>query len=255
MSPPINLDGDTVDAITMDGDSVSEVTVDGSAVFSAIPDSGVLRYDFEDDSDTTSFVDSFENGNTGTNQGGTFDTDSKFGSFALRLNGSSAYGEYPTVNETGPSTEWSVSMFLSLDQLPPDSGNNNDQYYLWEPRAEYSYAIVVGAGRDVPQGEIALLTFDGSLNYLQSGVTASTTSFLQIGAGHNGSGSYDIVTGGTIQANGALPDPNSVSDTNVIGAQPAGAGRYTDGVVDRFDIYPKQLSSAEWSDLGSGGDI
>jgi hypothetical protein len=26
MSPPINLDGDTVDAITMDGDSVSEVS-------------------------------------------------------------------------------------------------------------------------------------------------------------------------------------------------------------------------------------
>jgi len=43
MSPPINLDGNTVDAITMDGDSVSEVTVDGSAVFSAIPDSVVTR--------------------------------------------------------------------------------------------------------------------------------------------------------------------------------------------------------------------
>jgi len=38
MSPPINLDGDTVDAITMDGDSVGEVTVDGSTVFSTIPD-------------------------------------------------------------------------------------------------------------------------------------------------------------------------------------------------------------------------
>jgi len=38
MTPPINIGGDTVDAITIDGTSVSEVTVDGSTVFSAIPD-------------------------------------------------------------------------------------------------------------------------------------------------------------------------------------------------------------------------
>jgi len=37
MSPPINLDGDTVDAITMDGDSVSEVTVDRDVVFDPGP--------------------------------------------------------------------------------------------------------------------------------------------------------------------------------------------------------------------------
>lgn len=45
MSPPINLDGDTVDAITMDGDSVGEVTVDGSTVFndSLVPDAADLH--------------------------------------------------------------------------------------------------------------------------------------------------------------------------------------------------------------------
>jgi len=43
MSPPINIDGSTVDAITIDGSSVNEVTVDGEAVFSAIPDSVVSR--------------------------------------------------------------------------------------------------------------------------------------------------------------------------------------------------------------------
>jgi len=48
MSPPINLDGDTVDAITMDGDSVSEVTVDGDTVFSAIPDTLVDSFEDQD---------------------------------------------------------------------------------------------------------------------------------------------------------------------------------------------------------------
>jgi len=41
MTPPINIDGSTVDAITIDGTSVSEVTVDGSTVFRPIPDSAV----------------------------------------------------------------------------------------------------------------------------------------------------------------------------------------------------------------------
>jgi len=46
MTPPINIDGDTVDAITIDGADVSEVTVDGTQVFSAIPD-GIVD-NFED---------------------------------------------------------------------------------------------------------------------------------------------------------------------------------------------------------------
>jgi len=52
MTPPINIDGDTVDAITIDGTSVTEVTVDGTQVF-GIPDSVLTQdllawYRFED---------------------------------------------------------------------------------------------------------------------------------------------------------------------------------------------------------------
>jgi len=77
MSPPINLDGDTVDAITIDGDSVKEVTVDGSTVFSALPDSGV--------------VDSFEDTNLSEYGGDTTEatfssTDVKDGTQKLLLN-------------------------------------------------------------------------------------------------------------------------------------------------------------------------
>jgi len=57
MTPPVNIDGSTVDAITIDGDSVSEVTVDGSTVFSAIPDSVVSR-----DPDNSSAVRQYKTG-------------------------------------------------------------------------------------------------------------------------------------------------------------------------------------------------
>jgi len=44
MTPPINIDGSTVDAITIDGTEVTEVTAEGEVVFgSAIPDSVVDR--------------------------------------------------------------------------------------------------------------------------------------------------------------------------------------------------------------------
>jgi len=46
MTPPINIDGSTVGAITIDGTDVSEVTVDGSTVFSAIPDGVINQWDF-----------------------------------------------------------------------------------------------------------------------------------------------------------------------------------------------------------------
>jgi hypothetical protein len=62
MTPPINIGGDTVDAITIDGTSVSEVTVDGEVVFgSAIPDSGRYHlFDFRDNSTLTTSSGSIE---------------------------------------------------------------------------------------------------------------------------------------------------------------------------------------------------
>lgn len=48
MTPPINIGGDTVEAITIDGTSVGEVTVGGDVVFSTTPDSGISQ---EEDGD------------------------------------------------------------------------------------------------------------------------------------------------------------------------------------------------------------
>jgi len=48
MTPPINIDGSTVNAITIDGTSVKEVTVDGSTVFGSIPDSVVQQLDAQE---------------------------------------------------------------------------------------------------------------------------------------------------------------------------------------------------------------
>lgn len=57
MTPPINIDGSTVNAITIDGTDVSEVTVDGEVVFgNAIPDPDIARWAAENDNGDTSVL-------------------------------------------------------------------------------------------------------------------------------------------------------------------------------------------------------
>src|SRR6056297_2572190 len=97
MSPPIfTPDGSAVTEIVLpDGSTASEVVApDGSVVFDAgpeIPDSGVLRYEFEDDSNTTTAVDSWTDDThtayDGAINGATYTTDAKVGSMSLSFDG------------------------------------------------------------------------------------------------------------------------------------------------------------------------
>lgn len=49
MSPPINIDGNSVSVITIDGQEVKEVTVDGQTAYTAIPDSGIYLFEIAED--------------------------------------------------------------------------------------------------------------------------------------------------------------------------------------------------------------
>lgn len=71
MSPPTNIDGTEITAASIDGQDVQEITVDGQTVFSAIPDSGVSRYTFDDaDTESGTALDSWGD-NDGTISGAT----------------------------------------------------------------------------------------------------------------------------------------------------------------------------------------
>jgi hypothetical protein len=94
MSPPIfTPDGSEVSEIVLpDGETASEVVApDGSVVVvRQLADSVIARWNFEDDTDTTTILDGV-NGFNGTNSGVTYSTDSEVDSLAGEYDGSSFF--------------------------------------------------------------------------------------------------------------------------------------------------------------------
>jgi len=114
MTPPINIGGSTVDAITIDGTEVTEVTVDGSTVFSTIADNLVSLYDFEDEGTTSTATDSVGNNDADLLNGAAYNTDAAVGDHSIdytsnnaQLNSQSAVDYISNGNETAMSlTTW-----------------------------------------------------------------------------------------------------------------------------------------------------
>jgi len=123
MSPPINLDGDTVDAITIDGSSVNEVTVDGEAVFSAIPDSAVHQYDastlsLSDGDSVSSWTDSIGTADASAVGGPTFQDNSLNGLPVVDFDGDDSFDASFSLSQP-----YSMTVVVELDIA--------DGSYLW----------------------------------------------------------------------------------------------------------------------------
>jgi|GEM_PF-3143171 len=213
-----------------------------------IPSSGVLRYNFEQD------VTDAWNNNDGSLSGGGYSATSAWGDYSVDLSNTGNYVTYPPIDKTSPSNAWSVSLFVNLNSLPPDTG----PYYLWHPRAEYDYSLFVSDNtltyNETPD-EFAFSTYSGSTDYIISGVTPTTGTYYHLCVTHDGSGNYTLYVNGNQEASGALTAPEATSGTNSIGAQQDLDQRYVDGLIDRFDIYDKELTSEEVSNLATNGDF
>jgi len=86
MSPPTNIDGTEITGASIDGQDVQEITVDGQTVFSAIPDSVLTQYRYEDDGDTTTAIDSVGT-NDATINGSTYTATAAVGNFGIDHDG------------------------------------------------------------------------------------------------------------------------------------------------------------------------
>lgn len=217
---------------------------------SAIPDSGVLRYAFEDDSETTVAADSFTGGThtayDGTISGGSFtSTNSLEGSLSLSLDGTDDYVSYPDgARVAAHDSEWSVGVRFRLDSLP-SSGN---VYTLWRPgHRDYNISVT-------DTGDVRIFSWDGSANSVLAGVSVSAGSVYHAVGSSDGGGGYTIDVDGTSNS-GSLPAPNSTSGVNSFGAQANQARNYTPGDIDVCDLYDKELTATERSNLQSTGSI
>jgi len=240
----VSIDGTDISSATIDGTDVSEITVDGDTVWTAIPDSGVTRYEFEDDSDTTTAVDSWGNQPMSLN-GPSYTATSKYGDSALDFDGVDDTGTSPHDDSLYDSA-FSVSLWVypngtynNYTVVNYDDNDNRNWGIGWANiTSDSAYelwindsSVIVADGSYPTSGEYVnfIITYDGSL------------STFYINSDEIGTHSETINTTG----NGTL-------FANVNGGN---RGDYGDYILDDVQYHNKELSSSEVSNIYTTGSI
>jgi hypothetical protein len=219
---------------------------------SAIPDSAISRYEFEDSSDTNTAIDSWGD-NNGAIDGATYDeTRSAFGESSLLFDASDDDGvDVPNDGSLNPSDELSIAVWAYPTTISGgrrifvSKGDiNNDEIGIFvESDGQVAARIKIDGSRiellgssNLPTDEWTFftLTFDGSESVLyEDGSSVATDS-----------------TSGSITTN---TEKFQFGRDEI---QTASGSDYAfDGNLDHSDLYNKGLSSSEVSDLFNNGDI
>lgn len=245
----VSIDGTDISSATIDGTDVSEITVDGDVVWTAVPDSGVSRWEFEEGSGSTA-TDSW-NSYDGTLNGVNYTTDSKVGTYALRNDGSGDGVRVPdnSIFDIGNGEALSASIWIK-----PNNG------------ADQAIAINKGDSSGGVNNVWDIIGNDSGGNYRFSYQDGSTelgvvTADL-IGSWHHLVGVYEQGVGVTGYVDGSKvgSDTGNISGWSssrdlIIGGGSNNTNSDFDGEFDDARIYNKALSSNEVSNLYNNGSI
>lgn len=242
MTPPITIGGDTVDAITIDGDSVKEVTVDGSTVFSALPDSAVLRLQYNDDADTSTATDSIGN-NDGSINGATYTTSQvQEGSNALDFD--PANDAHVTV-QSDPVMDVS-DFWLSTWFVPRSIGN---------------FGAVVTRGQTSSSSPLYGLRFDDTntlFAFYDDGTAveqafntsfSTGTAYHLIATGNSTDGIDVYVDGSPDNGSGSEGGWDHASDDLAVGRRAGSDQNYMDMIADDTILGSEVLTDEQAADL------
>jgi hypothetical protein len=246
MIPPTfdPTDSEVTEIVAPDGSEVQKVREpDGNVVFSAapaIPDSGLIRrYQFNDDSDTTTATDS-EGSNDGTINGASYTTSSIEGGHALSFDGTDDYVSIPSFSQFGSYT---IVSWLYKDTF---NAIENAWYFQQNNGISLRTRNTTSGGRAVSNG-IELTHNDGSTNvYAESEFDNGRYQMF--------AGTWD---GSTVRIyrdeNDLITEKDSVS-MSAMGSRARGtaigrnddlASRNWTGRQDDYLIYNRALSQSE----------
>jgi hypothetical protein len=215
----------------------------------AIPDSGVSRWEFEDDSDTSTAVDSWGN-NDATITGATYDSSrSAVGNFSLLFGGDGSGDEVAVPNDPSLdlTDEISISGWIYLtsmtnerDVIATNGQINNNRVGIFHSRSNLDRGFTVRAG-------------DTDVNV---GSNTSTDQWHQVVGTVSSSGTVTLYVDGSSEGSDTGGSLSATDDDFVIGSdQESGRDYEVNGNVDDIRVYDKELSGTEVSNLYNTGSI
>ena len=262
MIPPTSIDGTDITGATIDGTDVQEITVDGDVVFSAVPDSLISRYTFDNADlsngnplDVVGPNDAISNnattGVSGANQ--TYTTNEGFS-----YDGVDDITDFGTnIIPTDTTEPFSISFFVNIDN--GDSGTIIGQQDQGTNNFSGTTLNLIGGS-----GDLRFVFRDSSGQEVDKRVSRPTIgSWTFVVATYDGSQSpsgstiyYDAnvqTTQFTINQNinSTIPAPN----TSAGARDPGNPGNFASCDLDDIRIYDKELTSTEVSNLYNNGSI
>jgi hypothetical protein len=251
MSPPIrDGSGNSIGSIRLgDGTEISEVrTGAGDVVFSAsaIPDSVVSLYAFEDDLDTSVAVDSQASGSNDANiTRASYTTTAKVGSLALSHDGSD--GETVSQNTVdisgqGDTSGFSISAYINFQRETPGGGSYNTAYAAGvEGTAPF---FIVNRS-----GNIGLLWLGSDNVIIRSSISITAGTYFHIYGEFLSDGSVNLKVDGTVEGSGSTTDrPSDIGSVNHRTGAFSG-GNYAQVIVDDFAPANEPLTASELQSL------
>ena len=203
----------------------------------AIPDSGILKYKFEDDNDPSTAIDSFDNGNDGGITGATYVTDSKQGDLALDFDGQDDEVDTGVKGLTPP---FSFAFWVKWDDpLAQDTALGN--------KASGNRDIYVRSF----DGQYQLVWDAAGVNSKFGSIPADT--WVHIGFVTDSSETIFYEDASSIFNGSGTSTQTDDSNNFILGYR--GDDEYGDITLDNFSIYDKKLSQSEVTNHKDRGSI
>jgi len=206
---------------------------------SAIPDSGVARWEFEQDV-TDSWGD-----NDATNNGATYTSDAQVGDHALSFDGTDDNVQ-TSAPVLGRDNGFSYAIWAKPDALETVPFFADENSGIADVRNNF------GLDSD---GTLRFDQFPPSGGSLNSTNSISTGEWSLVGVTVSSSRDVTFYIDDSEAGTGTGEDYSGDSpDWTTIGAR-VEEGRYFDGTLDDPRVYDKELTSSEWSNLYQTGSI
>lgn len=233
----------------------------GSARVPIVSDKLLLRYKFEDDSDTTTALDSATSYGDSTAQNGaingaTYVTDSKDGTFALDFNGASNYVNCDSPVFTDDTTQplsfsaWVKRRSSKRHIVIARNDGGNDDYQGYSSRIDsgnsYEFIIRTSDGTAANAGKQTDMTLNENQWYHLVATYSGSQTASGITLYVDGSDvSESITTDESLSAQTTTTQPCAIGADNVTNT----ARSFADAIIDDARIYRKELTSSEVSSI------